>query len=171
MSTKKTIVIAIAFAMLIIMGAMLTMFNLNTRNNFEENITLQSQSSVSTDFVQIERLEMTVDNIVPGGQPIEYTINVDNKAKDTFKITMQFLEKEGEILKDYVDVSVGVKGEEGAKFSGKLKDLYEVSEVVLGDEVSTSATLYVIFSVDKEVGNEIEGKESLFEVVLTAKKI
>ncbi len=171
MSTKKTMVIAISFAMMIIMGALLTIFNIDTRNNFDKNITLQGQSSGSSDYVQTERLEMFIENIVPGGKPIEYTINLDNRAKDTFRISMNFLEKDGEVLKDYVDVTIGIKGEEKAKFTGKLKDLYEDDEIVLGDDVSTSATIYLKFSIDREVGNEIESKESLFEVVLTAKKI
>ena len=171
MSTKKTMVIAISFAMLIIMGALLTIFNINTHNNFDKNITLQSSTNGSSEFIQTERLEMVVENVVPGGKPVEYTINLDNRAKDTFKITLTFLEKDGEILKDFVDVAIGIKGEEKAKFNGKLTDLYDKRELVLGEDVSNSATIYVKFSVDKGVGNVIQSKESSFEVVLTAKKI
>lgn len=172
MSIKKAMLIAITFALLAVLGVSFIVFNLRTQNQFEKCIKLEMDSQAETAVTsQTETLEIKAEGLVPGGKPIEYTISFDVALNDNYKMTLSFLDKESSLLKDYVDVTIGVKSKSQPVYSGKMSDLFNTKDVVFGDKVNTKDSLYIRFSMDEDVSDiNIMGKSVDFDTVLKVEK-
>lgn len=171
-SVKKVIAVAMGFALLAIFGITLTAYILNNKSEFDKCIKIDNGTTELT-----EQLELKAEGLAPGDN-VEYTISFDISINDAYKMTLAFEETAGEKFKDFLDVEIGIKGDEretsenDVKFTGTMSELFQAKTVHLGDKVSTSSTIYVKFSVGIDVGLEdIGGKFVDFNSELKVEKM
>ena len=172
MSMKKAMVFAITFSLLAILGVSLIVFNLRNADDFNKCIRIEQSSEEQTAFQPQENvLEINVAGLVPGGEPVEYTVSFDVLFDDKYTMTLSFYDEGSTLLKDYVDVTVGVLGNAEPEYFGKMSDLFNTKHVVFSEEINTRQTLYIRFSMDVSVDNtDIMGNSLDFETVLKVEK-
>ncbi len=171
MSVKKVIAIAMGFALMAIFGISLAAYILNSSSEFDKSVKIENGTTELT-----EQLELKAEGLAPGDE-VEYTISFDVAVSDAFKMTLSFEETGGEIFKDYLDVEIGVIGDErekstnGVKFIGKMSELFSQKTVLLGQSVFTKSSIYVKFSIGNDVGMEISGRFVDFKTELKVEKM
>jgi len=133
----------------------------NPQENFERNVTLESEG------VTEETFEFSALDLKPG-DVIEYKINLNNATEDLYEVSLVFTEEKDGGLKEYVDVELQCGNR---KVSKKLKALFEDSNPVKFDCKVGSGEIpvvYVRYIMQESVGNEAQDATADFKIVLTA---
>jgi len=123
------------------------------------NLNLENGKAETVEFKDL--------NMVPG-KTVSYTMFVFSEIDDDYELAFDFQEVDGEVLKDYIDVTVKV-GEEvilHGKLAALLSDNAKIINARLQEGIPYTVTIE--FSMAEDVGNEPMGAEALFYLVLTA---
>ena len=151
----------IGLSLLILVGVALTtwfMLRPAEQENFL-NLNLDNGSSESVEFRDL--------NMYPG-KTVSYTMFLFSEIDDDYTVDFDFREMEGEILKEYINVTVTVDDE--VFIEDTLKNLLDGSGKALDCYLQDGipCTVHIDFAMPEDVGNAPMGTKTLFELVLTA---
>lgn len=119
---------------------------------------------VKVDGESVSELNVNVENLLPASSR-EYAIELDGKDVENFNISLRFKGDEENILSSRVGVTI--KTQEKEVRSGLLH-LINGEKVRLGRGVKR---ITIIYSLPKEVGNEVQGAEMDVKIEIEAKKL
>ena len=151
----------IGLSLLILVGVVLTawfLFRSEEQENFL-NFNLENGVSQTVEFKDL--------NMYPG-KTVTYTMFLFSQIEDDYALSFDFRELEGEILKDYIDVTLIINDELflTEKLSALLSGDAKLTDAHLEDGIPY--TVRIDFTMPDDVGNEPMGTKTLFELVLTA---
>ena len=158
---KKKYILGIVLIAAIIFGIILLIVQCSSDKDFVKNVTL------SENGVTREELEFSAANLKPGDSR-DYILNLKCKTDGKYAIGLAFSEEKDGGLRNYVTVTITY---EDFSVAYTLDELFKGRIVELDCNISSDpAQIHVIFTMPSEVGNEAQGAETDFIVILTAER-
>ncbi len=160
---KKSIsILILSLAVLVFVGMMLFVVTSTLQNEFVRSIRLQANG------ITQEKMEITGLNLKPGDTR-EYELNYSCSGGGSYDLSFVFNSAGEGGMEKFIVVEV----ENGDRkvtvpFSDLLKDDNGI-ELTLRLDEKLKDTVYMRFSMPREVGNEAQGLTADFCVVMTAK--
>lgn len=163
---KKNIKITMLLIALIsaaVLGVVLTLFIVNNNNEFEKNLTVSENGTLS------DTLEMKGLGLFPGSSR-DFVVNVKGSDKGTYAFTLTFRDKNSGLLSEYisVDITMGNK-----KFSYRLSELFD-GKIVEGSALLKSnekSKLIIRYTMDEHAGNETQNATADFDILLQVRQL
>ena len=161
MRSKFMSALLIVLSVTILVGVVLTALFLLRSEEDENflNFDLENGKSQTVEFQDL--------NMYPG-KTVSYTMFLFCDIRDEYDLAFSFVDKEGEILKDYIDVTVTLNGE--VFWQDKLAEMFtEDAKLTVAElQQGVPCTVRIDFSMDQDVGNEPMGQKTLFDLIITA---
>lgn len=158
---KKRYILALALIAAIIFGIVLVIVQCNADESFVRNVTL------SENGVTQEELTFSASGLKPGDRR-DYTLNLKCNVDGTYAIDLAFSEEKDGGLRNFITVTLTY---EGSRAEYTLDELFNGQIVDFNcDIASAPAEIHLIFTMPSEVGNEAQGADTDFIVILTAER-
>ncbi len=160
MKNKSINILIVAFVLLSLLAVVLIVFIKDTREGFEENIT------VSADGVTETTLEVRDLTLVPTDKK-EYSVNLVCAATGTYDVSLSYDETLDGGMKNFVNVLVTYDNK--LAYDGRLVDLIDNSHIIEFECELTAKTPVVVkisYEMPYEVGNEAQNTYADFDVKL-----
>lgn len=159
---KLKIFLPIAAVVLLLVGVVIIAVELSTpTEEYFKDITLTGKDT------QVEKLEVTIDKLVPGGSK-EYTINLKGKSATDYNLSLEFSGGASNVLTDYITVTVEYGGE---KYPAQPQTL---SKLLAGEKISfkgkSASEIKIIYSMSEQAGNNTQNTTADFTITFVASK-
>lgn len=158
MSKLAIRILIAALCVLATMGGILAAYVQMAHEDFEENITL-SKEGATHQTLSVQNL-----TLYPATSRT-YTVHLRCKASGTYRILLDYEEKNDGGLKPFVDVTVRVGGRDA--WRGTLAELLdgEVIPTLTGElQAKESFDVQVVYTMPEQVGNEAQDTFSDFDI-------
>ncbi len=148
-------------ALVTILGAAIGIYNMQTRN------TGITDAVITLDGKEITTSEVNLAGMAPG-ENRNYTLTLSANRDDVYTITMDFQRGSKASLGEFVQVRISI-GDRVIE-DKLLKQLFDGSEVRFDCELGPDhdVLLDVTYMMPATVGNEAQGKDAEFIIVLSA---
>ena len=120
--------------------------------NDNNDVIIEDENEINQNF------KVHLDNFNPGSKKT-YTININNKLNN-YNIVITATKDGKNDLSSFVDVEI--KYNNDVLYSNNLDDLLNNSISI--NDLHNDGILYITYSIDKNVGNEAQNKESNFSL-------
>lgn len=140
-------------------------------------ILLMVQDMASSD--EVDEIEIRVNNhtieliefkdlsLIPG-ESCTYTVNLKGAATKRYILSLDFIEKGDQTLKDYARVKM-ISGDE-VIYDELLADAFEDDDIAFDVDFSEyrNTELTIVYYMPMDVGNEAKNAEALFDLEISA---
>lgn len=136
------------------------------------------QNPVVENFILIDGKGQTIGNIevkdiaINPGSSSNTTINLSSIVNGKYNINISFNEEKTSILKEYINISIVV--EDKIIHEALLNDMIKNNTIVKFDnhlKKGAPLKINIIYTISKDVGNEIEGKDLKLNIKLVVNKL
>lgn len=164
MKNKSANILIVSFLLLGIMSVLLIIFMGNSKEDFENNITVEADG-VTEKVLAVRDLKLNPT------ESKDYSINLVCSASGSYLISLNYEEKSDGGMKSFVDVTIKRNSE--VIYTGSLAELLDNGILIEFEgelQATTPLVLTITYLMPINVGNEAQGTYADFEVHLKIEK-